>query len=88
MSTVPGNKPVIAAFDFDGTLTRRETLQPFLLYLLGAPAVVRNALMLAPTLAGYGLGLVRNDVAKERVFVRCLQGMGIDTLRSIRLKQV
>jgi phosphatidylglycerophosphatase C len=68
-------KPVVAAFDFDGTLTRRETLLPFLLYTLGAVNVARHALLLSPTLAGYALGLVDNGKAKERVFVRCFGGM-------------
>jgi len=36
---------------------------------------------LAPTLTGYALGLIANGVAKERVFVRCLAGMSLDTLR-------
>ncbi len=81
MSAAQAGKPVVAAFDFDGTLTRRETLLPFLLHTLGAVAVARHALMLSPTLAGYGLGLIRNDVAKERVFVRCLAGMRNDELQ-------
>jgi phosphatidylglycerophosphatase C len=81
VSTVQADKPVVAAFDFDGTLTRRETLLPFLLHTLGAAAVARRALVLCPTLAAYGLGLIRNDVAKERVFVRCLAGMSIDELQ-------
>jgi phosphatidylglycerophosphatase C len=76
----PANKPVAAAFDFDGTLTRRETLLPFLMHTLGAATVARHALVLSPTLAGYGLGLIRNDIAKERVFIRCLAGMRIDEL--------
>lgn len=74
-------KPVVAAFDFDGTLTRSETLGPFLLHTLGAARVARDALLLSPTLTGYVLGLIRNDVAKERVFVQCLGGMQIDALR-------
>ena len=74
-------KPVVAAFDFDGTLTRRDTLLPFLLYMLGTPAVVRHALVLSPTLAGYGLGLIANDVAKERVFIQCLAGMDAAALQ-------
>ncbi len=77
----PANKPVVAAFDFDGTLTRRDTLLPFLLYKLGAATVVRHAIVLSPTLAGYGLGLIRNDVAKERVFIQCLAGMRMDELQ-------
>lgn len=75
------NKPVVAAFDFDGTLTRRETLLPFLLFTLGAAAVARHALVLSPTLAGYGLGLINNGIAKERVFVQCLAGTEMKALQ-------
>jgi HAD superfamily hydrolase (TIGR01490 family) len=75
------NKPVVAAFDFDGTLTRRETLLPFLLHTLGAVAVARDALVLSPTLAGYALGLIDNGIAKERVFIQCLAGMRMDELQ-------
>jgi phosphatidylglycerophosphatase C len=81
VSKVQANKPVVAAFDFDGTLTRRDTLLPFLLHTLGAVAVARHALVLSPTLAGYGLGLIPNDVAKERVFIRCLAGTRLDELQ-------
>lgn len=75
------DKPVVAAFDFDGTLTHRDTLLPFLLHTLGTAKVVRHAFVLSPTLAGYGLGLIRNDVAKERVLVECLAGMPMDALQ-------
>ncbi|MGC2047852.1 MAG: HAD-IB family hydrolase [Gallionella sp.] len=75
MSTAQAAKQVVAAFDFDGTLTRRETLLPFLLYTHGPITVAHHALFLSPTLAGYALGLINNGVAKERVFVRCFAGM-------------
>lgn len=74
-------KQVVAAFDFDGTLTRRDTLLPFLLYTHGAITVARHAFFLSPTLAGYALGLIGNGVAKERVLVRCFAGMRIDELQ-------
>ncbi|MEK9950701.1 MAG: hypothetical protein VW687_00865 [Curvibacter sp.] len=35
--TRPADTPVVAAFDFDGTLTWRDTLGPFLRRLLGRP---------------------------------------------------
>jgi HAD superfamily hydrolase (TIGR01490 family) len=76
----PSEKPVVAAFDFDGTLTRRDTLLPFLISALGAPAVARHALVLAPVLAGYALGLTENGIAKQKVFVRCFSGMGVAEL--------
>ena len=81
MSAGQANKPVVAAFDFDGTLTLRDTLFPFLMHTLGMKAFVRHMFILSPTLAGYGLGLIRNDIAKEKVFVRCLAGMTMDELR-------
>jgi len=81
VSAEQADKPVVAAFDFDGTLTRRDTLLPFLFHTLGSFEVARHALVLSPTLVGYGLGLIRNDIAKERVFVQCLAGMRMDELR-------
>jgi len=81
VSTAQAEMPVVAAFDFDGTLTRRDTLLPFLLHTLGAASVAHNALLLSPTLAGYGLGLIPNSVAKERVLVRCLAGLSFDELQ-------
>ncbi|MBI3902766.1 MAG: HAD-IB family hydrolase [Nitrosomonadales bacterium] len=80
MSEAGTHKPSVAAFDFDGTLTRRDTLLPFLRYLFGDAQVARQALLLSPTLVRYGLGLLDNGSAKERVFVRCLAGMGMDEL--------
>lgn len=38
------HRPVIAAFDFDGTLTRRDTLLPFLRFLCGPRALARSLL--------------------------------------------
>ena len=81
MSVAQADKPVVAAFDFDGTLTRRDTLFPFLRHTLGMTAFVRHVFVLLPILAGYGLGLIRNDIAKEKVFIRCLAGMNMDVLR-------
>ncbi len=77
----PANKPVVAAFDFDGTLTYRDTLLPFLLHATGPGSFARHVLALTPTLAGYGLGMIRNDVAKQRVLARFFAGTPIDTLR-------
>jgi HAD superfamily hydrolase (TIGR01490 family) len=81
VNVVQADKPVVAAFDFDGTLTRRDTLLPFLLHTLGAAAVARHALVLSQTMAGYALGLIANGVAKERVLVRYLGGMRLDELQ-------
>jgi phosphatidylglycerophosphatase C len=57
----------VAAFDFDGTLTRRDTMLPFL-------ASVRSWVAVAAALIAEGPTLARDrDVGKERVLARVLQ---------------
>lgn len=80
MNALPVDKPVVAAFDFDGTLTRRDTLLPFLLYTLGMGTAIRQTIMSLPLLAAYALGLIHNGKAKEKVLVRCFAGMSRDEL--------
>jgi HAD superfamily hydrolase (TIGR01490 family) len=68
--------PTVAAFDFDGTLTRRDTLLPFLASMVGWPRV---ALALGPQVPA----LARDrDAAKERVLVRLLRGVPDDEVRA------
>ncbi|MHB1200141.1 MAG: HAD family hydrolase [Polaromonas sp.] len=64
----------VASFDFDGTLTRRDTFTPFLLRGLGWPRFLWAVLKCSPWLAGYALGLLRNDVAKARLMRATLKG--------------
>ena len=63
----PGS--VVAAFDFDGTLTRRDTLLPFLVRGLGWPQFLLVLLRSSPWLLAYTLRLLPNDVAKQRLFL-------------------
>jgi len=67
----------IAAFDFDGTLTRRDTLLPFLARGLGWPRFLLALLQCSPWLAGYAVRLVRNDVAKARLMRATLSGRSL-----------
>ncbi len=64
----------VAAFDFDGTLTQRDTFTPFLARGLGLPRFLLAVLRCSPWLAGYALHLVRNDVAKARLMRATLSG--------------
>lgn len=81
MSVGHVDKPVVAAFDFDGTLTYRDSLLPFLLYVSGVPMFVRHMFASLPTLAGYALGMIANDVAKQRMLTRFFAGVPIAQLR-------
>ena len=57
----------VAAFDVDGTLTRRDTLLPFLADLVG-PGRLARALAVA------AVGRPKRDAAKERLLIRLLRG--------------
>ncbi len=60
-------RETLAIFDFDGTLTRGDTLFPFLRFVAGLPGFVVRVVKLLPILARFALGRVPNDVAKEAV---------------------
>lgn len=76
-------KTVIAVFDFDGTITTRDTLIPFLFRSFGAARFLGNIIRSVSALIGYSIRLLPNDVAKERVLVNFLEGMGKQKLESL-----
>jgi len=67
-------RPVVAAFDFDGTLTWRDTLLPFLSRLLGGPTLLWVLFICSPWLAGYVLRVVSNHRAKAVLLQAALAG--------------
>ncbi len=75
---MPLDKPVaqpvvIAAFDFDGTLTQRDTLMPFLARGLGWPRFLLALLLCLPWLVAFALRLIPNHVAKQKLMQATLQ---------------
>lgn len=69
------NKPVvIAAFDFDGTLTQRDSLMPFLARGLGWPRFLLALLKCSPWLVAFALRLVPNHVAKQKLMLATVKG--------------
>ena len=69
-----GEGPVVAAFDFDGTLTQRDTFIRFLARGLGWPRLLWAMLRCLPWLAGYAIKLVSNSEAKARLMRATLSG--------------
>lgn len=67
-------RPVVAAFDFDGTLTWRDTLLPFLRRLLGWPQLLWVLFVCSPWLAAYALRLISNHRAKAVLLRASLAG--------------
>lgn len=74
-ATAPAERPVVAAFDFDGTLTRRDTLLPFLIRSLGWQKFLWAMLQSSPWLAAYALRLMSNHRAKARLLKVSLVGL-------------
>jgi len=78
---VPEAKRTIAAFDFDGTITTRDTFIDLLIRTFGAVRFAAGCLRLSPVLAMYKIGLVPNNVAKERLFSHFFASMDVSTFR-------
>ena len=64
----------IACFDFDGTLTTRDTLGPFLREVAGTSTLLRAFGADAPRLMLAAAGRASRDDAKERMLRRLLGG--------------
>jgi phosphatidylglycerophosphatase C len=72
---------VVAAFDFDGTLTRGGSVWPFLVAIRGRRPVVTAGVVLAGRLAlAAAFGGRFADEAKEALFRRTLAGLRADEL--------
>lgn len=72
----------IAAFDFDGTVTRRDTMMPFLRVVAGTRRVAIAALGDLPRLALVGLRVGDREAAKARMLRRLLAERSLDEVRA------
>lgn len=57
----------IAFFDFDGTITTKDTLLEFIKHSKGVPRFFFGFLLTSPWLVAYKIKLISNQKAKERV---------------------
>ena len=71
------------AFDFDGTLTTRDTLIAFIRYACGTPRFLLGFLLHAPLLVLMKLRLYSNGKAKQRLFSWFFRGMPIETFDTL-----
>lgn len=74
---------MVAAFDFDGTLTRSDTLFGFLRKLCGLPAIARAATLQSAALAAAAAGLSDRDAAKADLLFRLLSGRPMKKVAAI-----
>jgi phosphatidylglycerophosphatase C len=76
------SRRTVAAFDFDGTLTRRDTLVPFLTTVAGRGTVARALGAESARLALAAAGRGDRDAAKEQVLTRVLAGHPYDEVEA------
>lgn len=73
----------LALFDFDGTLTSKDSLPDFIQYAVGKPAYYFGLALLIPVLLGYFFGLIRNDIAKQKLMARYFKGWSLDRFKQV-----
>ena len=73
----------IVAFDFDGTLTTKDTLLAFIRYAKGSTGFWLGFLRYSPQLVLMKLGLYPNYKAKQKVFAHFFKGMTLDAFDAL-----
>lgn len=80
------DKPIVAAFDFDGTITTKDALVPFLEYVYGRGITWSKLLSLTPQFLGFCLGMVSRQDTKEAVLTKFFQHCPVDKILSDGLR--
>ena len=76
-------KREIVVFDFDGTLTIKDTLLEFIKFAKGKWSFYLGLLVLSPVLIAYILHLYPNDKAKEKMFRYFFKGMSYNQFKQL-----
>jgi HAD superfamily hydrolase (TIGR01490 family) len=78
MTTTNNTTPAIAFFDFDGTITSKDTLAEILKFAKGKFFYYFGLLILSPVLIAYKIRLMSNYRAKEIMLTYFLKGMPLE----------
>lgn len=73
----------LALFDFDGTVTTKDTFSKFLIYLMPPFRLIFEALILGPIYLAYTFKLVSNNTAKGLALRRVLRGHSDEQLKKL-----
>lgn len=74
-------KETVAAFDFDGTISKFDVLLPFLIFLDGPLKAAGRIFLKIPILLGYLLGLFSRQETKEAILTPFIAGKSLDELQ-------
>lgn len=73
----------LVLFDFDGTITRDDSLLEFIAYVVGFKKFFRGIFWLSPVLIGYKLKICSNNYARRRLMMYFFAGMSADKFAQI-----
>lgn len=76
------SRPVVAAFDLDGTLAQHDTLTPFLRLVAGRARVLGAVARSAPAIARAARDRSERDAAKEQVLRSTLRGYTVEAIEA------
>jgi phosphatidylglycerophosphatase C len=76
----------IAFFDFDGTITTRDSMMDFLIYAAGYGRFVLGMLILSPALLAYTCKLIPNWRAKEIVLSHFFRSWDLEEFQALASK--
>lgn len=79
----PNSKKIVAAFDFDGTLTYRDTLLPFLLYSCGKAETLLAISSIIPQCVGFVTGWRTRQQVKEKLLTHTFKGQPLDKIQAL-----
>lgn len=79
---ISDSKQIVAYFDFDGTITRRDTFLPFLIFVVGWFGFLRKSPQALIIAILYGLRVIKNNEAKQRTLTLYVKGYSFDQLDS------
>lgn len=68
------SNPVVAVFDFDGTITRSDSLRDFVLYVVGRRRFVAGVIRALPWLIGMQVGVCNRASAKAHFLAATIGG--------------
>jgi len=84
MTSTNGEQPIeITVFDFDGTITTKDTFALFLRYYAGSVQWAVKILILLPIFIAYGLKIIDRNAVKAHVIRRFFKGR---TVHDVHIK--
>jgi phosphatidylglycerophosphatase C len=79
-------REIIAAFDFDGTITHRDTLLPFLKFVRGTLSSWKCLGILLPSFFKFEIGIMTRDELKGKILQQFLKGVPEESLKELGIR--